>query len=108
MRGTTIWDKTLGPEHPSLATALSNLGLIFYEWGQYGQADGCRRAQAIREKALGKDHLLLAESLVIRQPFIVWTAGCQLRRLSPLSLAIPEKPRPRIIQTRPPFSAICR
>jgi len=54
----------MGPQHPDLATALGNLALIYYTQGKLVQAESLyRRALAIRERSLGADHLLVADSL---------------------------------------------
>ena len=58
-----ISTKNLGPEHPSVAAALSNLALLLKAQGKYAEAEPLyRRALAIREK-LGPDQLQVATTL---------------------------------------------
>lgn len=46
-----------GPNHPSVATSLNNLALLYDSRGQYAQAEPFyKRSLAIREKALGPNH----------------------------------------------------
>ena len=50
-------EKALGLEHPSVATTLYNLAMVYRSQRQYTQAEPLyNRALAIREKALGPDH----------------------------------------------------
>jgi tetratricopeptide (TPR) repeat protein/CHAT domain-containing protein len=59
-----IREKALGPDHPDVATALSNLGGLYLSQGRYADAEPLlQRALAIREKALGRDHPAVAQSL---------------------------------------------
>jgi tetratricopeptide (TPR) repeat protein len=52
-----ILEKALGPEHPDVATSLSNLALLYDDQGKYAQAEPLfHRALAIDEKALGPNH----------------------------------------------------
>jgi tetratricopeptide (TPR) repeat protein len=37
-RALAIYEKTLGPEHPAVATSLHGLGVINAEQGQYAKA----------------------------------------------------------------------
>ena len=54
----------MGPQHPDLATALGNLALVYRDQGKFAQAERLyRRALAIRERSLGADHVLVADSL---------------------------------------------
>jgi len=47
-----IMEKTLGPEHPNVATCLNNLALLYKTQGRYAQAELLiNRSLAIREKA---------------------------------------------------------
>jgi AcrR family transcriptional regulator len=73
-RGLTIAETALGPEHPLVAETLGKLGVIHVIRGQaagapassamYAQAEAAyRRALAILEKTLGRDHQSLAEPL---------------------------------------------
>jgi len=56
-RAIAIDDKTLGPEHPELATGLNNLAELYREQGKYAEAKPVyRRAIAIDEKTLGPEH----------------------------------------------------
>jgi tetratricopeptide (TPR) repeat protein len=63
-RSLAIIEQALGPDHPSTATALNNLG---YQLDLQGDLEGARqhyeRALAIWEKALGPDHPDTALSL---------------------------------------------
>jgi tetratricopeptide (TPR) repeat protein len=59
-----IGEKTLGPEHPVLATYLSNLATLYSDQGKYGEAEPLlKRAITIGEKTLGPEHPVLATSL---------------------------------------------
>jgi len=59
-----IHEKTLGPEHPTTATSLSNLGNVLYLQGKHAEAEKVYvRALAIREKQLGDNHPDVATSL---------------------------------------------
>ena len=52
-----IHERTLGPEHPSTATSMSNLGRVLDLQGKYADAEEVyRRALMVREKVLGADH----------------------------------------------------
>ncbi len=63
-RSLAILEKTLGPEHPSVATGLNNLGMLYHNQGKYAEAEPLlRRALAIREKLLGPAHPDVATSL---------------------------------------------
>ena len=54
----------LGPDHPSVATSLNNLALLYYTQGDYAKAEPLyKRALSIREKALGPDHPSVATGL---------------------------------------------
>jgi tetratricopeptide (TPR) repeat protein len=54
----------LGPDHPTTATSLNNLGFLYGHQGAYDKAEPFHlRALAIREKALGADHPITATSL---------------------------------------------
>ncbi len=64
MRALAIDEKTLGHDHPGVATDLNNLGLLYTAQGKYTEAEPLhKRALAIREKALGPEHLAVAVSL---------------------------------------------
>jgi len=59
-----IHEKSLGPEHPTTATSVSNLGNVYYLQGRFLEAEKLyRRALQIREKVLGPDHADVATSL---------------------------------------------
>ena len=54
----------MGPDHPDVATNLSNLGWLYYAQGKYSEAEPLyKRALAIDEKALGPDHPKVAGDL---------------------------------------------
>ena len=59
-----IREKTLGPDHPDVATSLNNLAALYYGQGKYAAAEPLvQRALKIDEKALGPDHPDVATSL---------------------------------------------
>jgi len=63
-RVVAIHERTLGPEHPTTATSLSNLGNVLYLEGKFKEAESVhRRALAIREKVLGTEHPDTATSM---------------------------------------------
>ncbi len=63
-RVVAIHEKTLGKDHPTTATSLSNLGNVLYLQGKFKEAEAVhRRALAIREKVLGMDHPDTATSM---------------------------------------------
>ena len=52
-----LTEKTLGPDHPDVASALNNLAVLCRDQGRYAEAEPLfQRALAIAEKALGLDH----------------------------------------------------
>jgi tetratricopeptide (TPR) repeat protein len=56
-RALAIREKSLGPDHPAVANALSNLAGMYYTLGRYVEAEPLyKRALAIREKAGGPNH----------------------------------------------------
>jgi tetratricopeptide (TPR) repeat protein len=58
-----ITEKTLGPEHPDLATKLNNLAELYRATGRHAEAEPLyRRALTILGKALPADHLDLAKA----------------------------------------------
>ena len=60
-RAIAIGEKTLGPDHPDLATWLNNLANLYQATGRYAEAEPLyQRAIAIGEKTLGPDHPNLA------------------------------------------------
>ncbi|MEM7167049.1 MAG: tetratricopeptide repeat protein, partial [Planctomycetota bacterium] len=63
-RAQAIEIKVLGPEHPSVATSLNNLGALLKAQGKYAGARRLyERALAITEKALGAEHRSVAMRL---------------------------------------------
>ena len=59
-----MYEKTLGPEHPHVATCLHNLAELYKAQGRYAEAKPlCQLALAIYEKALGAKHPSVAISL---------------------------------------------
>jgi len=63
-RAVKLAEATYGPDHPSTATSLDNLAVLYDTQGRYAEAEPLlRRALAIREKALGPDHPDTALSL---------------------------------------------
>jgi tetratricopeptide (TPR) repeat protein len=56
-RAIAIGEKTLGPNHPDVATRLNNLASLLQDQGNYDEAEPFfRRALAIGEKTLGPNH----------------------------------------------------
>ena len=63
-RTLTIYEQALDPLHPSTATTLNNLALLYDAQGKYEQAEPLyQRALAIFEQAVGPDHPSTATSL---------------------------------------------
>ena len=63
-RVLTSQERTLGPDHPNLATALNNLAALYIAQGNYADAEQLlKRSLAIQEKALGPDHPNVAQTL---------------------------------------------
>ncbi|MEZ4451832.1 MAG: serine/threonine-protein kinase [Nannocystaceae bacterium] len=59
-----IVEAAKGPEHPSVATSLNNLGIVRWSLGEYDEARRLQeRALAIWEETLGPDHPFVATSL---------------------------------------------
>ncbi len=59
-----VHERTLGAEHPTTATSLSNLGRVLDLQGKYEEAEKVyRRVLAMREKALGANHPDVANAL---------------------------------------------
>jgi CHAT domain-containing protein len=57
-------EKTLGPNHPHVATPLDALGSLYRDRGDYVKAEPLfQRALAIRENALGPEHPHVASSI---------------------------------------------
>jgi len=63
-RSIVILEKTLGPDHPDVATTLKELFRIRRTQSQFVEAEAlCHRVIAICQKALGPEHPLLASGL---------------------------------------------
>ena len=63
-RVVAIHDKTLGREHPTTATSMSNLGNVLYLQGKTKEAETIHRSVlTIREKTLGPEHPDTATSM---------------------------------------------
>jgi tetratricopeptide (TPR) repeat protein len=62
-RALAIREKVLGPEHPSTATSLNDLGNLLWEYRQPGARPLFERALAICEKMFGPTHPSTAISL---------------------------------------------
>ena len=63
-RSLEIYEKALGPDHPSVAAGLNNLAVLYKSLGDYPKAEPLyKRSLAIKEKALGPDHPHVATSL---------------------------------------------
>ena len=59
-----VAEQNVGPDHPSVATSLNILALLYQAQGNYAPAEPLyKRALAIVEKALGPDHPDVAASL---------------------------------------------
>jgi tetratricopeptide (TPR) repeat protein len=59
-----LLERTLGVDHPDVATALNNLALLYYTQGNYAAAEPLyRRSLAIDEKTLGAEHPGVATDL---------------------------------------------
>src|SRR2546423_5228136 len=59
-----IREKTLGPDHPQVATYANHLGGVYLDLDRYADAGPLlKRSLAIREKALGPDHPDVSNSL---------------------------------------------
>ncbi len=63
-RALAIQEKSLGPDHPDVASSLNKLAMLLSIKSDYEGAEPLyRRALVIREKALGPDHPTVAGSL---------------------------------------------
>lgn len=63
-RALAIWEKALGPDHPTVAEAHDNLAYYHSKRGQQEEAlSSARRALEIRQKAAGEDDGRTAVSL---------------------------------------------
>jgi len=63
-KGLRLLEKTLGNDHPDVATSLNNLAMIHYAMGRFELAEPLyRRALMIDERVLGHDHPGVATDL---------------------------------------------
>jgi tetratricopeptide (TPR) repeat protein len=63
-RALTLWERVLGPDHPSVAVGLGNLASVYQAQGRYAEAELLlQRAQTICERVLGPDHPSMGTSL---------------------------------------------
>jgi CHAT domain-containing protein/Flp pilus assembly protein TadD len=63
-RSLAIRQKTLGPDHPDVATSLNNLAWLYKDQGRYADAEPLyKRSLAIKETSLGPDHPDVATAL---------------------------------------------
>jgi tetratricopeptide (TPR) repeat protein len=63
-RSLAILEKSLGGDHPDVATSLNNLAVLYKNQGRLAKAKPLyKRSLAIREKSLGSDHPNVASSL---------------------------------------------
>jgi tetratricopeptide (TPR) repeat protein len=64
MRALALWEQIRGPKHPDVATALTNLALLYHTTGHYTKAEPLlQRALALQEQALGPAHASIALTL---------------------------------------------
>ena len=88
-----IRTKSLGPDHPDVATTLSELGTVLWRKGEFAKAKALQeQALTIREKRLGPDSEVVASSLH-NLGTLNWSQGDygEARRLLERALAIREK-----------------
>jgi tetratricopeptide (TPR) repeat protein len=65
LQSLSIREKSLGAEHPEVATSLNSLAVLYYLQGRYAQAEPLfRRAIAIQEKGPGAEHPRVAQTLM--------------------------------------------
>jgi tetratricopeptide (TPR) repeat protein len=83
-----LWESTLGPGHPKVASALYNLGHVELRLGRVRPALAyLRRALELREQALGAEHPRVAQTLGMLGEALV--EGGQLREArEPLERAV--------------------
>ncbi len=63
-RALALYEVSLGPDHPFVATGLNNLAALLRETGRFAEAEPfCRRALAIDEASFGTDHPEVAVDL---------------------------------------------
>lgn len=88
-----IAEKTVGPDHPGVATVLNQLALLYESMGDYAKAEPLyRRALAIDEKALGPDDPKVAA--VLNNWAVLYQTMGDLTKAEPLfrrALGIKEK-----------------
>ena len=59
-----LWQELLGDRHPSVATSLNNLAVLYYSQGRYEAAEPLyQQALALRQELLGDRHPDVAQSL---------------------------------------------
>ena len=64
MHALTLWERSVGPEHPNIGNALANLGVVAHAEGNYSEArTNLERALEIRQKAVGPRHPDVAYTL---------------------------------------------
>jgi tetratricopeptide (TPR) repeat protein len=64
-RSLAIYERTLGPDDPAVATSLNSLARLYHDEGRYAEAEPLvRRSLGIREKALGPGDPALAASQI--------------------------------------------
>ncbi len=86
-KALALREKSLGPEHPDVATSLNNLAVLFENQGQYPKAEPLlQRALAVREKVLGPV-LIVDEAHHLRNDVLE-----DLRLLDPLRDGLPKPP----------------
>ncbi|WP_437728248.1 tetratricopeptide repeat protein [Sorangium sp. So ce861] len=112
-RALALYENVLGTNHPTVAKALSNLGVLYRERGDYAQASQLhRRALAMREEALGPDHPAVASSLNDLS-VLYRTNGdyAQAESLAERALALREKAlgpdHPDVAQSLATFAVLC-
>ncbi len=86
-------EKALGPDHPSVATNLNNLAVLYRAHGKYAEAEPLyKRALAIVEKGLGPEHPSVATSLEIYAALLRKTGrGTEATKLKARAKAIRAK-----------------
>ncbi|MGB0670195.1 MAG: tetratricopeptide repeat protein, partial [Rhodospirillales bacterium] len=95
-KALTVLERSLGDDHPDVATALNNLALLHYTQADYDAAEPLyRRALAIDERILGEDHPGVATDL--NNLALLYKKRGNFQAAKPLlarSLAIKEKNYP--------------
>ena len=88
-----IDEKTLGPEHPSVALDLHNLAILYDRQGKYGEAEPLyKRALAIQEKNLGSENPDVALTLNrLAQLYVTQERYVEAEPLVTRALAISER-----------------